>query len=101
MPTTGHATATVNGTVIAETDVYEFVDGNVYFPPSSVKTQHFTKTDLHTHCPWKGDASYYTIKVGDKELENAAWYYPDTKEKANHFKDYVAFYKTKVDISTD
>jgi uncharacterized protein (DUF427 family) len=132
MPTTGHASAAINGTVIAETDVYEFVDGNVYFPPSSIKTEHFTKTDLHTHCPWKGDASYYTIKVGgessgsyplfcflffyfplsmwatilwpgqcarwlicmaDKELENAAWYYPETKAKADHFRDYVAFCK--------
>lgn len=37
----------------------------------------------------------------DKELENAAWYYPDTKEKANHIKDYVAFYKNKVDITSE
>jgi len=70
-------------------------------PPASLKSEYFTQTDLHTHCPWKGDASYYTVKVGDKELENAAWYYPETKEKANNIKDYVAFYKSKVDISTD
>ncbi|ORY63229.1 uncharacterized protein BCR38DRAFT_322527, partial [Pseudomassariella vexata] len=60
----GHAKAVVNSTVVAETDAYEFVEGNVYFPPSSVKSEYFTKTDQHTHCPWKGDASYYTIKVG-------------------------------------
>ncbi|KAK8011354.1 hypothetical protein PG990_010319 [Apiospora arundinis] len=83
MPTHGHAVATINGNVVAETDVYETVEGNV------------------THCPWKGDASYYTITVGGDELKNAAWYYPETKEKAAHFKDYVAFYKTKVNVTTD
>lgn len=63
MPT-GHAKATVGDIVIAETDQWEEVEGNVYFPPSSIKPDYFSKTDLSTHCPWKGDASYYTIKAG-------------------------------------
>ncbi|KAI0175932.1 DUF427-domain-containing protein [Hypoxylon sp. FL1284] len=94
----GHVKATVDGTLVAESDKYELVEGNVYFPPSSIKSEYFDKTDLTTFCGWKGDASYYTIKVGDKELTNAAWYYPKPYEKAQHIKDYVAFYKTKVDI---
>ncbi|KAI0132722.1 hypothetical protein BJ170DRAFT_680599 [Xylariales sp. AK1849] len=97
----GHAKAVINGITVAETDNYEVVEGNVYFPASSIKSEYFKKTDLHTHCPWKGDANYYTITAGDKELENAAWYYPETKEKANNIKDHVAFYKTKVDVSTE
>ncbi|KAI1209916.1 DUF427-domain-containing protein [Annulohypoxylon truncatum] len=96
----GHAEAIIDGTVVAETDTYELVEGNVYFPPSSVKSEYFSKTDLHTHCGWKGDASYYTVKVGDKELTNAAWYYPEPFDKAKHIKDYVAFYKTKVNVMT-
>ncbi|KAF3009360.1 hypothetical protein E8E14_006763 [Neopestalotiopsis sp. 37M] len=116
----GHAKASVNGTIVADASAYEVVEGNIYFPPSAIKSEYFTKTSHTTHCPWKGDASYYTLKIGDynrkdvkfigvlilttmtdKELENAAWYYPDTKEKANHIKDYVAFYKTKVDITSE
>lgn len=62
MPT-GNVKASVNGTTVAESDTYEFVEGNVYFPPAAIKTEYFTKTDHHTHCPWKGDASYYTVKV--------------------------------------
>lgn len=58
-----HATATFNGKVIAETDKWEFVEGNVYFPPSSVDQSVLTKTSTTTHCPWKGDASYYSINV--------------------------------------
>ena len=89
----GHVKATVNGTTIAEADHYELVEGNIYFPPDSIRSEYFSKTSHSTHFPWKGDASYYTIKPGNgaPELENAAWYYPDTSDKAKHFKDYVAF----------
>ncbi|KAI1497341.1 DUF427-domain-containing protein [Biscogniauxia marginata] len=99
----GHAKATTpSGAVLAESDTWELVEGNVYFPPSAiVEPSYLRETDLHTHCGWKGDASYYSIKVGDEdELTNAAWYYPEPFEKAKHIKDYVAFYKTKVNIST-
>jgi uncharacterized protein (DUF427 family) len=88
-----HAKATINGTVIAEADNYEIVEGNVYFPPSSIKKEYFTETDTHTHCGWKGDASYYTITVDGNELKDAAWYYPQPYEKAENIKDYVAFCK--------
>lgn len=90
----GHAKATVGDTVLAETDTWEEVDGNVYFPPASVKTDYLSKTDHSTHCPWKGDASYYSIHADGKKLENAAWYYPQTKEKAEHIRDHVAFCKS-------
>ncbi|KAF2424883.1 DUF427-domain-containing protein [Tothia fuscella] len=96
-----HATAKVNGTLIADADSYEVVEGNIYFPPSSIKSEYFKKTDTSTHCPWKGDASYYTIDVEGKELKDAAWYYPSPLDKAKNIKDYVAFYKNKVDISKE
>ncbi|KAK5122018.1 hypothetical protein LTR85_004264 [Meristemomyces frigidus] len=98
-----HATASIDGTVIAETDTYEFVEGNVYFPPNSIKdpSTTFTPTSHSTHCPWKGDASYYSININGRTLENAAWYYPKTFDKAAHIKDYVAFYKNKVDITKE
>ncbi|QDS76107.1 hypothetical protein FKW77_006453 [Venturia effusa] len=95
------ATAKINGTTIATADSYETVEGNIYFPPSSIHKDYFKSTDTHTHCPWKGDASYYTIEVDGKVLKDAAWYYPEPLEKAKHIKDHVAFYKSKVDISTE
>ncbi|KAJ0116007.1 hypothetical protein J7T55_004177 [Diaporthe amygdali] len=95
----GHAKATVGDTVLAETDTWEEVEGNVYFPPASVKTDYLSKTDHSTHCPWKGDASYYSIHADGQKLENAAWYYPQTKEKAEHIRNHVAFYKSKVTVT--
>ncbi|KAE9370711.1 DUF427-domain-containing protein [Stipitochalara longipes BDJ] len=99
--TQGKAIATVSGRTIAETDEYEIVEGNIYFPPSSVKMEMLTKTDHSTKCPWKGDASYYTINLDKTEFKNAAWYYPDPKEKAKNIKDHVAFYKNIVTVTTE
>ncbi|KAI4132127.1 MAG: hypothetical protein LQ338_000881 [Usnochroma carphineum] len=94
-----HATATFNGKIIAETDAYEFVEGNVYFPPSSVDKSVFTPSELHTFCPWKGTASYSNVVVDGKEAKDAAWYYPEAiTERAMGLKDHVAFYKSKVDV---
>jgi len=90
MPT-GKAEAAVNGTVIASTAEWESVEGNVYFPPDSINKEYFTPTDQHTTCPWKGEASYYSLDVDGTKLDGAAWYYPQPKEKAAHIKDYVAF----------
>jgi len=82
-----------NDTVLAESGETIVVEGNRYFPPDSINRKYFKESDKHTTCPWKGEASYYTIEIGDKEYQNGAWYYPDPKEKARHITDYVAFYR--------
>ena len=84
--------AVFNGVVLAESDETVVVEGNHYFPPSSVKSEYFAATDHSTHCPWKGDASYYDIRVGDETAANAAWFYSAPMEKATNIKDRVAFY---------
>lgn len=57
----------------------------------SVKKEYFTPSNTHTHCGWKGDASYYNANINGKEIADLAWYYPDPMEKAKHITDYVAF----------
>jgi len=96
-----HAKATVAGRTIAETDNYEIVEGNVYFPPDSIDQKFLSKTKTTSTCPWKGEAHYYTITLDKTELKDAAWYYPDPKEKAKNIKDYVAFYKTMVEVTKE
>jgi len=86
------ATATLNGTVVAESDETVIVEGNHYFPPSSVKSEYFSPTDHSSVCGWKGTASYYDVTVDGHTEGNAAWYYPEPMEKATNIKDYVAFY---------
>jgi uncharacterized protein (DUF427 family) len=82
-----------NGAVIAETDKFELVEGNVYFPPDALRKELFKPSDTHTVCPWKGTASYYTVAVDGQENKDAAWYYPDPKPAAANIKDHVAFWR--------
>lgn len=101
---TGHARALINGILLAETNNWFLIEGNVYFPPSSINKTHFTPNQHHTHCPWKGDASYYDIDAAGEDpmslgfegghegkVEGVAWYYPKPFDTAKEFKDYVAF----------
>ncbi|KAI0643166.1 DUF427-domain-containing protein [Trametes meyenii] len=92
---------TLNDTVLAESDKTVVVEGNHYFPPDAINSAALTTSaaDTHTVCPWKGTASYYDATIGGKTVvSDVAWYYPETKEKANNIKGYVAFYKNKVNI---
>ena len=87
------AKAIWNGTVLAQSDDTIIIDGNHYFPPQSVDKQYFQETSTHTSCPWKGTANYYDIEVNGQINRDAAWFYPNAKEKAKHFEDYVAFWR--------
>ncbi|HCI82077.1 MAG TPA: hypothetical protein DHW02_20580 [Ktedonobacter sp.] len=84
--------ATWNGVVLAESDKCEVVEGNQYFPPDAVNREYFKESNTHTTCPWKGEASYYTVEVNGKENKDAAWYYPAPKDAAKQIKDYIAFW---------
>lgn len=87
------ARATWKGTVIAESDAFEMVEGNVYFPADAIKLEHFRDSATHTICPWKGTASYYDVVVDGATNADAAWYYPDPKDAAANIRGHVAFWK--------
>jgi uncharacterized protein (DUF427 family) len=82
-----------NGKVIAESDKYEMVEGNVYFPPDKIKREYFKPSPTTTECWWKGTAHYYTLLVNGAENADAAWYYPEPKSAAAQIKDHVAFWR--------
>ena len=87
------AKAIWNGVVLAESDRTEVVEGNQYFPPDAIKEEYFQPSNTHTTCPWKGIASYYTISVNGEVNKDAAWYYPQAKDKAKNIEGYIAFWK--------
>lgn len=82
-----------NDVVVAESNATIIVEGNHYFPPESIQPDYFINSDTHSSCFWKGQASYYHIKVNDEINQDAAWYYPEPKAKADNIKSYVAFWK--------
>ena len=85
--------ASWNGALLAASDATIVVEGNHYFPPESVRREHFRDSATHTVCPWKGLASYYDVVVGDALNRDAAWYYPAPKDAAKQITGYVAFWK--------
>jgi len=81
------------GEILAESDDTVVVEGNHYFPPGSVRREHFVESSTHTICPWKGRASYLTVVVDGAENPDAAWYYPQPLAAAKEIRDHVAFWK--------
>ena len=81
-----------NGVLLAESDDTVMVEGNHYFPVSAVTREFLANSATTSHCPWKGDASYYSIVVDGTENNDAAFYYPEPKEAAAEILDRVAFW---------
>jgi uncharacterized protein (DUF427 family) len=86
-------TAKWKGEIIAQSDDTVVVEGNHYFPESSVNQTLLRASDHHTTCGWKGVASYKSIEVDGELNENAAWYYPDPKPQAEAIRGRLAFWK--------
>jgi uncharacterized protein (DUF427 family) len=82
-----------NGEVVAESDDIVTVEGNAYFPATSLR-QEFVQPSSHTSvCGWKGTAQYYTLNVGGQTNKDAVWYYPEPKQAAANITGRVAFWK--------
>ena len=68
-----------------------------YFPRADVRMELLRPTEHHTYCPYKGTSSYWSITVGGRVSENAAWGYPEPFDEVAAIADYVAFYWGRVD----
>lgn len=92
------ARATWNGMTIAESDDTVVVEGNHYFPRSSLRDDVIRESATTSVCPWKGTASYYSLESGDVRTEDAVWFYPTPSDAAASVTDRVAFWK---DVSVE
>jgi uncharacterized protein (DUF427 family) len=81
------------GLTVAESADTVVVEGNHYFPRSSLRDDVIVESSTHTYCPWKGTASYYTLQHDGARSPDAVWYYPDPKPKAEMVRGRVAFWK--------
>jgi uncharacterized protein (DUF427 family) len=101
--TTKHIQIIFNGEVIADTHrakrVLETSHPPVYYiPPEDIKQEYLIPVPRATYCEWKGRGAYYTVKVGDKQADSVAWYYPDPTPAFLSIKNYVAFYPKPMDV---
>jgi uncharacterized protein (DUF427 family) len=81
------------GTVIAESSDIVTVEGNAYFPLASADRRYLVDSTTHTVCGWKGQASYFSVRVGDEVNQDAAWYYPDPMKGAEAVTGRLAFWR--------
>ena len=83
-----------NGATIAHSDDTVVVEGNHYFPIGfHVDEKYLQASDTHTHCPWKGQADYFSLVVDGETNADAAWTYPAPKAAAQNIAGRVAFWK--------
>lgn len=94
-----------NGEVVAESHAALTVleKGHkpvLYLPPQDVRRDLLQQTSHSTHCPYKGDATYWTVTAGGVAIENAAWSYDDPSPQVAQLKGYFAFHTERVDVQT-
>jgi uncharacterized protein (DUF427 family) len=94
--------AVLNDRVMAEADKADllYIEGNWYFPPTSLNQEHFQKSLTPYNCPWKGDCQYWNVD----DAKDAAWSYPDIMPSAiarvgKDFSGFMAFDKAKTQIT--
>lgn len=93
---------TFNGTVIADTkQALVLREGPLppvpYIPRDDVTMSYLQPTTHSTHCPFKGDASYFTLSANNKTAENVVWTYEAPLESVAEIKNHLAFYQEKMD----
>jgi uncharacterized protein (DUF427 family) len=102
-PTGKRVTVTVDGLVVAATDdaltLQEASLPAVYYLPlDDVDKALLRRTEHSSYCPYKGDASYYSVVAPDRELTNVVWSYEEPYPAVAQIAGRVAFYQTKVDV---
>jgi uncharacterized protein (DUF427 family) len=92
-----HIRVEFNGHIIADTRyairaLQTGIPPVYYIPAEDVQMQSLIRTSRHSYCPYKGDADYWSIQIGDRTASNAAWSYHDPFPEAAWIREYVAFY---------
>jgi uncharacterized protein (DUF427 family) len=101
-PNPARIVVTVAGRVVADTrraltlqeSTYPAVQ---YIPMDDVEDSLLERTDTATYCPYKGEASYYSIPVGGQRSVDAIWVYENPYDAVAEIKNHVAFYPDRID----
>lgn len=102
-PATGTWVVRAAGAVIGESkNALELIEGDyppvIYFPREDIAMAFLDQSETTSHCPYKGDASYFAIEAKSGTIPDAVWSYENPKEAVSQIKGYLAFYNSKVAI---
>jgi len=106
LPSSRHVRVEVDGATIAESAsprlLFETgLPPRYYLPKTHVRLDLLTPTGTVTHCPYKGQARYWSVRVGDSVHEDLAWSYPTPLPESQRIAGLIAFYNEKVDLYVD
>jgi uncharacterized protein (DUF427 family) len=106
MPSSRHVQVIINGVTVADTHrptlLFEtYLPIRYYIPQEDVKMDLLQPSPIHTRCPYKGLASYWSVQAGDTFARNIAWAYPDPIAENPKIKGLICFYNEKVDLIID
>jgi uncharacterized protein (DUF427 family) len=104
-PSSRHLKVVFAGQLIAETGrAYRVLETShppvYYFPPEDIRMEFLVTVQGWSFCEWKGRASYYEVKVGERAAAQAAWYYSTTTPSFAPIRGYIAFYAGSMDACT-
>ena len=99
-----HVVVSAGGTVLADsTRALALREGGypavLYVPLSDVDAELLESSDTHTYCPYKGEASYYSVRTSDGLIEDAIWFYDEPYDAVAEIAGHAAFYPDKVEIA--
>jgi uncharacterized protein (DUF427 family) len=102
-PNPGRVRVSLDGVTIADTDRAVRVletkhEPVVYLPIDDLRLEYLVRTDHETFCPFKGEARYWSIRVGDRVEENAVWTYEDPFDEVAGLEGYAAFYSDRPEL---
>jgi uncharacterized protein (DUF427 family) len=106
LPSSRHVRIEIDGVTVAESSnaALLFETGlpvRYYLPKTHVRLDLLTHTDSETHCPYKGQAEYWSVRTGDTVHEDIAWSYPTPLPESLGVAGHIAFYDEKVDVFVD
>ena len=91
----GHVIADSDDAMVLREGAYPPV---IYFPRDKVAMEYMSRTDRKTHCPYKGDAGYYSVMMGGQWAENAIWTYEEPFPAMEQIRGRLAFYTDKIEV---
>jgi len=106
LPTSRHVRVSLDGELLAETErahvLFETaLPPRWYMPREDVRSELLEESDSHTQCPYKGTASYWSVRVGDRLEDDLVWYYPDPISQVEPIANLLCFFNERVDLEVD
>ncbi|KFE50068.1 DUF427 domain-containing protein [Pseudomonas syringae] len=105
-PCKGRVSVLCKGVLVARSDAALLLEEAkyppvIYIPRSDIRIEHYVRSEHQSHCPYKGDANYFSLDINGQRIQNTVWTYENPYRAVAQIKGHVAFYADKVTFETE